>query len=287
MNLKSLLKNIVVSILLLVFVIDLNLIIFVITMNETLLNPEFVINELDKTGFYSSVRNSIVNEVNSSSPELLEIVNKSISELMVREEINALIYNAYSYIRHEDTKLNLTVSLVDIKSKIKDNIKATEPQIPDAMINVLLANIPDIIDLEEQMDEGQIKFIEKSRSFLYYYYTFSSFLYFVAIMLIILLLLIMRDIVIFMKKTGFSLLMSGALSYGFPIMIIEMISGNIEGIEFPSEFPREVLANLISDLFAPSMRYGIAIAVLGFILLILAFFIEHLRREKEPEKGER
>ncbi|HEX55250.1 MAG: hypothetical protein DRO90_02970 [Candidatus Altiarchaeales archaeon] len=280
MNIANIFKTLIVSVLLLLFAIDINLIILSITINESILNPDFVISELEYLDFYSNLKNNMIREMGAIKPELASLVNESVSVEMIRLKTNSLIYNFYSYLKYQDDELNLTLSLSDVKENLIKSAEDSGVEIPEFAIDL----IQDNIDLREELNEEQITIIERIRTFIYHFYAIYSLLYFLAIVLLLLIFLFIGDIISFLDKIGILLLINGGILVGFPVFVTELLRGKIKGIELPGDFPSEIAIKIANDILEPFQFYGILLIVIGILSLILASGIGIIRKRKEKEE---
>ncbi|RLI92705.1 MAG: hypothetical protein DRO89_01575 [Candidatus Altiarchaeales archaeon] len=266
-----------VSILLIILlIIDLCLIVFVKTINETLLNPEFIEMELDRLGFYSMIRERIIESVGDWG--FAEVIDGVISEGWIREQTQTLLKNTFSYLRSETDMIDMNVSLVEIK----DEILAQE-SFPPLIENELDKRFPDSVDLFDLLDLGKTGVLEQLRMFFGYFKIFLYLLVFIAITLILLIMLLLRDLKSTLLVISISSLLSGGISYGIYILFVDLISAQIRGPEF---LPTDFLLVILEDVLSPVKDYGILLLIAGGLLLIIYLILRIVEEGRETgEEG--
>ena len=137
---------------LLSFLLFLSLSIFglALTLNYTILNPDFVVSELDKLDVYSLAKEQISQQILSEDEFMAEVVDKTLAdlELWIKEQVSAGIYSGYDYFLGKSEGLRLVISLEPVKESLKEDLwqailKSPPPE---------LAGLPQA-EMEQQFDE--------------------------------------------------------------------------------------------------------------------------------------
>ena len=93
----------------------------VITINHTLLNPDFIISELDKLNVQSLIMDEVRHQLPVEDPYITEVIDKVTIELepWLKEQTISVIYAGYAYLK-EDAQLNIVIPLEEVRSSLKD-----------------------------------------------------------------------------------------------------------------------------------------------------------------------
>lgn len=255
-TISGLLKKTLLFFISMLLVIDLCLIIFINTVNETVLNPDFIIGELDKVGFYSMLRERIIESVGDYGR--VDVVNKSLPEGWVREKTNILLENILGYLNSETDTLDTTISLAEIKD------------------NIPIPVLPDKIDLSDFIRLGVL---EQLRFFLGYSKILLYLLISVEIILILFIVLLTRNLKSIFFITGSSSLLGGGISYGLSVLLLDLISAQIRGVRL--FFPPETLLTILEDIMLPAKNYGIMFIIVGGVMLMASIILRILERRRE------
>jgi hypothetical protein len=96
----------------------------VITLNLTVLNPDFVVAELDKLDVYSVVIEQAKAQLSGQEFIKPEVVDSILAELnpWLREQANTVIHAAYAYLKSE-RELNVTVLLEPVRTVVKEHVR--------------------------------------------------------------------------------------------------------------------------------------------------------------------
>ena len=97
---------------------------FVIPLNLTILNPDFVTNELEKLDVYPTVIEQAKTMLPSQQFISTETVDELVSELRpwFEEQADTVIHAVYAYIE-EDRELNVVISLEPVRAAVKENVR--------------------------------------------------------------------------------------------------------------------------------------------------------------------
>lgn len=96
----------------------------VITVNLTILNPNFIISELDKLDIYPTIANQVREQIPAEEPYIAQVVDETIAdlELWLKEQTATVIYGGCAYLKG-DQELNIVIPLEQVRTTIKDNVE--------------------------------------------------------------------------------------------------------------------------------------------------------------------
>jgi len=250
----------------------------VITLNLTVLNPDFIISELDKTNTYSIIADQVREQVPTDDPYIAQVVDITITELepWLRDQVNAVIYDGYAYLKGNN-ELNIVIPLEHVRTCVKENVAQavleslpTELEgVPQSQIQVFLSHIyaeidnqiPSQIEINEALLGPEVTAqLQKSRQIIGY----IDIGYKVLIGLAVL-----KPIA---RYTGIPFTTAGALCLIVPTVTERVIPGILSDV-VPSEIPAEIMSSiplLIADFSSPLKTYGIALLIVGIVLIVLS-----------------
>ncbi len=263
----------------------------VITLNLTVLNPDFIISELDKTNTYSIIADQVREQVPTDDPYIAQVVDITITELepWLRDQVNAVIYDGYAYLKGNN-ELNIVIPLEHVRTCVKENVAQavleslpTELEgVPQSQIQVFLSHIyaeidnqiPSQIEINEALLGPEVTAqLQKSRQIIGYIDIGYKVLIGLAVLLILLIALLqwwhLKPIA---RYTGIPFTTAGALCLIVPTVTERVIPGILSDV-VPSEIPAEIMSSiplLIADFSSPLKTYGIALLIVGIVLIVLS-----------------
>ena len=126
-----------------------------LTLNQTVLNPEFTVSQVNRLDIAPRAEEILSEEVPPEVEQFLggltsEVVNETINDLesWLREEIRDNIYSFYDYLEDRSQHLSLVISLEPIKESLRDNLREAVLESPPPE----LAGLPPA-EIESHLDE--------------------------------------------------------------------------------------------------------------------------------------
>ncbi len=276
------LKKILIVLLAMMLIVDLLLMVSVSTVKETVLNPDFIEEELDKLGVYSMIQRTIIKSVNASI--VSDMVDAAIPEEMIRKQVHNVLGNVFGYLNSETDTLDMTISLIEIKKEILSHVPNPAFIGPVAR-NTFNKQIPDRLDLSDILKLGELGILAHLRMLIGYLMIFFYILAAAAIILVLSIILIERKIESITLTLGLSSLITGAISYGIPAIGVFLLSYLLRDAYILNFIPMNPLLIIIEDMLLPAKNYGIQMLTIGGILLIFPIVkIYKKRKEKKQEK---
>ena len=268
----------------------------VVTINLTILNPDFVISELDRLDAYSIITDQVKSQLPEEEPYIAQVVDETLIELepWMKEQVTTVIYSGYTYLKG-DEELNIVISLEQVRANLKENLAqaiqessppelegATPSQI-EAFISQACAEIDSHIPQQIEINEAFlgpeiVTQLQKAKEIVGY----IEFGYKALIGLAVLLILIIALIQWWRAKpitrhVGTSCTIAGALSFASTIAARYF---NFQAIQL--DIPPEIgtkLPQLISDFTYPLQIYSVGILIVGIGLIVLSIKL------KSPSAG--
>ena len=264
----------------------------VITVNLTVLNPDFVTDELDKLGVYPVLIEQAKTQLPGQEYIDDEIVDELVTELTpwFEEQADAAIHSVYAYLQGEQ-ELSVVISLEPVRALVKEKVReaalaflppeledASQSQI-DAFMLQVYEEIDNVIPATFQLSETSVgqqitAQLEQVREIVGYINTAYKLLIAVAALLVLLIALahwwqpnpIMRSIGITFILVG----VAGILGPLLDVWLIQALS-RLVGESSMLLGLEAKLPQLAADLTAPVRMYGIGFLSAGIVLVIISF----------------
>ena len=258
-----------------------------LTINHTILNPDFIIHEIDKLDVHSIIVEQVKSQLPEGVPYVAEIFDEVAAELQpwLEEQTTRVIYAGYTYLEG-DEELNIVIPLEQVKSSIKDNLaqamrESPPPELeglPQDQIELVIAlacahvdsQVPQQFEINEALlGTDIVTQLQKAREIVAYIKLGYKALIGLSVLLILLIALIQwwraKSIARF---TGIAFTIAGVISLISPLAARSIIFQII-----PADIPAELTAllpQLISDVSHPLLIYSIGILAAGIGLIVLS-----------------
>lgn len=272
--------------------------------NITILNPDFVLREMDKLDVYSLAEAVIREEVipqlevpTEYEPYVVEVLDGTMTDLRpwVREQARDVVYTVYDYFMGRSWHLYLSISLEPVRDSLKENLRGTvlsspPPELaglPPAATELVLdeanrqidAQIPSGFDLnQDTLDPEAVMVLEQVRQYIGYVQLGYKLLLALILMLILGIVLIHREVRGATRSLGITFLSCGVTIYLSNFLTRYFVSPRMLELSLPANFQTK-LPQLMADLHAPLDWYAIVLAAIGVVLLVVSFVYQ--RRQSE------
>lgn len=275
-------------------------------LNSTLLNPDFMVNQVGKLPVASLIRETAEEQFNQQLPEeawfLKETMYNVISdqEPWIKEQVRNGIYSFYDFLLGKSERLSMVISLEELKEGLRDslwevfqqNIPPELAGLPPAMIDQYFeefyrqfaGQIPSEIRLDEsQIPPEVMAYLVQARQYISYTQTAYYALIGLMVLLVAGIILISRNVRGATRGLGTTFLIYGALEYAgiwatnyFGPMYLPMM-------EIPSSLQAWLL-QFTKDFMAPLEMFSIGLLAAGVVLLVVSFVYKPRRAEEIEEE---
>lgn len=258
-----------------------------LTINHTILNPNFVISEVDKLDVHSIIVEQVKSQLPEGVPYMAEIFDEVAAELKpwLKEQTTEVIYAGYAYLEG-DEELNIVIPLEQVKTSIKDNLaqamrESPPPELeglPQDQIEFIIAlacaqvdsQVPQQFEINEALlGADTVTQLQKAREIVADIKLGYKVLIGLSALLVLLIALIQwwraKSIARF---TGIAFTIAGVIS-----LIAALAARLIIFQIIPADIPAELTAlipQLISDISHPLLIYSIGILAAGIGLIVLS-----------------
>ncbi len=261
----------------------------ILTANLTILNPDFVLKEMDKVDIYSRIFDEIKSRF--SDNELEPIFDRALEELKpwFEEQADTVIHASYAYLK-EGKELNITISLEPVRDVVKEAVADSAssylpsgydqvmPGLFDSILDQIYGEITSFIPSEFIITENILgpqitPYVQQARQLITYMKLVYILCVFLAILAVLLLALLHRwALKPVARAAGASFVLAGA---GSTVMVLLLRFTNAAVSQFASEADamfgvQQVLAQIIKDATTPLLIYGICFLAAGIGLIVLS-----------------
>lgn len=266
-----------------------------LALNSTLLNPDFVVRELGKLDKYSLARNWVDQQALQLGidpryqPYLTKALDTTFADLTpwADGQINVAVHTVYDYFLGRSQRIDLVVSLEPVRDSLKQNLKnavlASPPPelqgLPPAAIDAYLnqqinpevnAAIPPSLTFDwATLDPATKATLGEARQAIADFQLGYKLMIAFILLLILGIVLIIREVKGVTRTLGITLLTSGVFIYLGNLVTKALVRAQITNLATPVELQRW-LPQVLTDVLTPLDIYGIVLAAIGILLLIVS-----------------
>ena len=276
---------------LLSFLLFLSLSIFglALTLSNTILNPDFVVSELDRLDISSLAKEFISEQIPPEVELMAEVLDDTIADLepWIREQVNAGIYSSYDYLWGRSQSLCLVISLEPVKESLRDNLweaflQALPPELsgaPPAEVEryfnesyrQISEQIPPTFEFNESsLSPEVVAQLEQVRQAIGYFQAGYRALIGFILLLILGIILINHQVKGATRGIGITFLTCGVIGYLETLAAKYLAGTQMAQLDIPSQL-QGWLPQLIDDFLVPLEMFSIGLLAGGVGLIIVSF----------------
>lgn len=286
----------VIALVILGMLLSLSLLIFglVLTLNQSVLNPDFVADHVDSLDIAALadeiVRDQIPPEAADFMGESLDVVlSDTIADIepWMKDQARDGIYVFYDYIEGRSESLSLIISLDTVKASFRANLLAAvlaspPPELvgfPPAEIELQFntyysqidEEIPSALELDETMLDAEVmEQIERAKQYVGYFNLAFIVLIAFSLLIILLIILVYRELKGSTRQLGITFLSVGAVSLVGAFVARSVASSQLVQNELPATL-QTWAPEVITDVLMPLGIYSIGLIVVGIALTVVSF----------------
>jgi hypothetical protein len=258
-----------------------------VTINHTILNPDFVISELDKLDVHSIIVDQVKSQLPEEAPYIAEIFDEVAIELepWLKEQTTKVVYAGYAYLKG-DEELNIVIPLEQVKTSIKQNfaqaIRESPPLelegLPQSQIEFFISQacaqidsqIPQQFEINEALLGAEIVTqLQKAKEIIAYIELgYKALIGLVAVLVLFIALIQWWRAKPIARFIGIAFTIAGVISL-IGALAARFIILQIIPVDIPSEIVA-MLPQLISDCSYPLLIYSVGILLAGIGLIVLS-----------------
>jgi len=281
---------------LLSFLLFLSLAVFslALTINQTVLNPDFVVSGVNKLDISSLAGEFLSEQIPLEGEQELVagVLDDTIADLepWIKEQASAVIYAGYDYLLGESQSLNLVISTEQLKETLRDNLKSAFKQslppefagLPQDMIDAefdkyyqeFAEQIPPTFDLGENITSEVMTTLEQARQIISYIQIAYQALIALILVLIAGIILIHRQVRGATRQLGITFLTYGVPGFASIFILKNYAMAQLTQLMTQPGFPASLqawLPQLVDDFLAPLEMFSLGILIGGIALLVASF----------------
>ena len=262
----------------------------IFTLNSTILNPQFMVDEVEKLDLATAVREILTDQV-LLDDAYIAAINETLLDLKpwINQQISDAIYTVYDYLSGESEDISFTVPMETLKLKLVDNLaqaylRSPPPEyarLPASEKERYLANIrqqtldtvPAKIEVNEiNLGADIFQALRQAREIINYIRTGYFALIGSVVVLIVLVVFILREAKSISRSLGIIFILAGAISVAAFLILKSAIVGMTLSYDIMPEF-QAWMPVVINDVLSPWGVFGFSFLACGIILLAISFFV--------------
>ena len=289
----TLIKNIAIGFLGFLLLCSLTSLGMFFAIQNSLLNEQTykdIVNDID---FESEIQPLMAEQISSQVPSQFssyisqDFVNQLATEALptawFKSQLNLLIDNFFGYINNETTDFQLSLSFAEpkatIREKILDKITPLVAASPmpinvSAILDSYLVQMPDSINLKEQLPSDALSTLEQAKSILA---TLKIALILISIILIILIIIVSRELKGILRSIGGALAIAGASLVVSAIVLVNLLPTIMNNIGMQSNVLSPLILDVLQKIFASLSAqlnlFGLPMLIIGIILFAFTFVL--------------
>lgn len=289
------LKGLGLAILSFLLFLSLSIFGFVLTLNQTILNPDFVVSQVDRLDIASIAGDMLSEQIpqfeatSPYEPYVAEVMDDTIADLepWIKEQARDGIYFFYDYLEGRSQSLSLVVSLEPVKEKLRDNLREAVLQSPlpelaglspaerEQALNEFYSEfseqIPSTFEFTEALMEPEVTAqLEQAKQVVGYLHLAYNALIGLILLLILGIVLLNRKVKGSTRGLGMTFLTCGALSYAGVLVAKNIAGTHLTQLDIPV-YLQAWTPQFLSDFLAPLEMYSIGLLAVGVVLLVVSF----------------
>ena len=259
----------------------------VLTLNYTILNPDFVVSQIDRLDVAPLIKDQI--QIPPEAQFMAGAIDDAIVDLepLMKEQVNAGIYSGYDYLMGRSQSLNIVVSLEPMKESLRDNLReaflqspppelaalppAAKEQVFDEFYQGFSKQIPPTFEFDESMLPPEaMATVEQVRQGIGYFQLGYQTLIALILLVILGIILIKRQVKSTTRGLGTTFLVIGGSGFAEIFLANRFAGPQIAQLDIPIQL-QAWIPQLLNDLLAPLQMFSIGLLVAGVVLLIVSF----------------
>jgi len=288
------LKGLAIGLLGILLFLSLTVFGLVLTINQTILNPDFVVSQVNKLDISSLAGEFLSEQIPSGQiPQGETLIADTLADLepWIKDQTNAAIYSTYDYLLGESQSLSIVISTEQLKETLKDNLKSAFKQslppelagLPQDMIDAefdkyyqqFSEQIPTTIDIGEDMLGPEVmNNIAVAREYISYVQIAYKALIGFILLLIGLIILIHRQVRGATRQLGITFLIYGVPGYAGIFLLKNYAMAQLDQFIRQPNLPVSLQAwipQFVDDFLAPLEMFTLGVLIGGVVLLIVSF----------------
>ena len=273
------LLNIIKFIIAIILTICVIALIIVNVASSTILNKEFILAKLDETNYYANINTAVKSDFENyiyQSGLDENVLENIVSPEKVENDTKIIINNIYDGTNEEVDVTEIETNLRNnIENSLDHKLSATQQKTVDEFIKKITEQYKDTIT-KTSYENSINNMLEKARNIVDKLQKVS--IIGIAVAFIIIIILSIKDFM-----TGLMLIGSALMSSGVFYILVNMLINakvKIQNITILNDAVSISLRDIISTILSNLTTIGIALSIIGFIIIIVFAIIKSIKKEK-------
>lgn len=271
-------------------------------MNRTVLNPDFVISQLDRLDVPSLAEGMLIEQIPEEMGFMAGYLDDVVTDLepWINEQVRTAVYASYDYLLGRTQSLSLVINMESIKQSLRDSlwqalVASPPPElqgVPPALVEQhfnefyyeFSEQMPSTIEIDESVIGPEVMgTLEQVRHYIgYLQIAYRAAIGATIAIIVGLVFLHRRQVKGATRSIGIPCLSCGISTYIGTVIIKQVVGTQIAPVGLPAQL-QAWLPQFLNDALAPLQMFGIGLMVAGTTLLIVSFVYK--RRQPSAYEG--
>jgi len=270
-------------------------------MNRTLLNPDFVVSQLDRLDVPSLAEEMVREQIPEEMGFMAGYLDDAVTDLepWINEQVRTAVYASYDYLSGRSQSLSLVIDTEPMKQSLRDSlwqalVASPPPElavVPPALVEQYFnefyqefsEQIPPTIEISESMIGPEtMRTLEQIRRYIGYLQIAYRAAIGATIAIIVGLVFLYRQVKGATRSIGIPCLTCGIVTYVGTVVIKNLVGAQLAQVSLPAQL-RAWLPQFLDNSLAPLQMFGIGLMVAGTTLLIVS--VVYKRRRASANQG--
>ncbi len=288
------LKGLALSLLGLLLFLSLSIFGLALMLNNTIVNPNLVVSELNKIDVSSLARDMIsaqipLEQIPLEGEFITEILDDTIADLepWIREQVSTVTYSSYDYLLGKSQSLSVIISLEPAKESLRENLRealfqSLPPELQglpqaeieryfDEFYGPISEQIPSTFEINESLLPSDVlTTLEQARQGIGYFQVGYRALIGFMVLLTLGIVLLNRQVRASTRSLGSIFLSYGVIEYAGIWATKYFATPQFLQLGIPPSL-QAWIPQLLSDFLAPLEMFSLGLLIGGGVLLIVSF----------------
>jgi hypothetical protein len=260
-----------------------------LSINNTILNSQFIITEIEKLDIADTAQEALVNQIPAEYKSYADGIKQTIIENKpwINQQISDAVNSLYEFLLGNTENLNYTITTGPIKQSLVDNLTevylktpayvslpaAQKSQYLAQLQQQILDIIPATIEINQNTFGAQVEqTLKQAKDIVQNLRTAYFWLIPITLGLILIVILIQRETRAILRTLGIIFLVDGVLCAGSFLLLSFLIPGLIPQSGLPAQL-QTWIPQAINDLLSPWGTFSFTLLVGGLIMTVVSFLI--------------
>lgn len=271
--------NIIKFILALILTVCIIAFIIVNVASSTILSKEFVLQKLDETNYYANIYTAVKSDFENyiyQSGLDESVLENIVPAEKIENDTKIIINNIYDGTNEEVDVTEIETNLkTNIENSLDHKLSATQQRTVDEFIKRITEQYKDTIT-KTSYENSINNMLEKAKNIVDKLQKVS--IIGIAVSVLVIIILSIKDFMAGLMLTGSALMSSGVFYILVNILINSKVK--IQNITILNDAISITLRDIISTILSNLTNIGIALSIIGFIIIIVFAIIKSIKKEK-------